>query len=79
MALSTYDVNVQLALATTAEHEGDLDTALDFLAQAHHLASEADRITHARVHWATARFRARNFTVLPMMKLLSLATLAAVF
>jgi hypothetical protein len=70
MAPSTYDVNVQLALATTAEHEGDLDTALDFLAQARRLAREADRATHARVHWATARFRVRN---------LSLAALAAVW
>ena len=47
MAPSTYDVNVQLALATTAEHEGDLDTALDFLAQAHRLGREG-RSQHPR-------------------------------
>jgi hypothetical protein len=42
MASSTYDLNVQLALATTAAHEGDLGMALDFLAQAQRLAREAE-------------------------------------
>jgi hypothetical protein len=59
MATSTYDVNVQLALATTAEYEGDLDTALDFLAQAHRLARAADRATHARVQWVSRRLLSR--------------------
>jgi Cdc6-like AAA superfamily ATPase len=72
MAPSTYDVNVQLALATTAEHEGDLDTALDFLSHAHQLARETDRATHARVHWASARFRARYISVLPIGMLASM-------
>jgi hypothetical protein len=79
MATSNYDVNVQIALATTAEHEGDLDTALEFLAEAHRLAHDGDRITHARVHWTTALFHARHLTRLPMMKQLSLSMLAAVF
>jgi hypothetical protein len=66
MATSTYDVNVQLALATTAEHEGDLDTALDFLAQAHRLGREGDRNTRAGVHRATMGFRARTLATLTL-------------
>jgi hypothetical protein len=77
MAASTFDVNVQLALATTAEHEGDLDTALAFLAEAHREA-RADRETHARVHWFTACFHARHRASLSMMKQVSLSLLAAV-
>ena len=56
MAPSTYDVNVQLALATTAEHEGDFETALEFLAQAQRLAREPDR---ARVQGFSRRLRTR--------------------
>ena len=74
-----YDVNVQLVLATTAELERDFDTALEFLAEAHRLARDSDRRTHARVYWATARFHARHFTRLPMMQQLSLRALAGVF
>jgi hypothetical protein len=59
MAASNYDVNLQLALATTAEHEGDLDSALEFLAEAHHAARD-DREARAQVHWFTAHFRARR-------------------
>ena len=59
MVASNYDVNVQLALATTAEHEGDLDTALAFLAEAHRVARE-DREARAQVHWFTAHFHART-------------------
>jgi len=59
MAASNYDVNLQLALATTAEHEGDLDTALEFLAEAERVARE-DRAARAQVHWFTAHFRARH-------------------
>jgi hypothetical protein len=73
MAPSTYDVNVQLMLATSAEHEGDLDGALEFLAAAHRLAR-----TSARVHVSSAAFRARNRGGLSMMKQLSLSLLAAV-
>jgi hypothetical protein len=61
MAASNYDVNLQLALATTAEHEGDLDAALEFLTEAHHAARE-DREARAQVHWFTAHFRARHRT-----------------
>ena len=48
MATSKYDVNVQLTLATTAEQEGDVSSALAFIAQAQQLARGADRITRAR-------------------------------
>lgn len=61
MAASNYDVNLQLALATTAEHEGDLDAALEFLAEAHRAARE-DREARAQVHWFTAHLRARYRT-----------------
>lgn len=73
MGSSNYDVNVQLMLATTAEHDGDLDAALGFLAEAHRLAR-----TSARVHVSSAAFRARNRGGLSMMKQLSLSLLAAV-
>ncbi len=73
---TNYDVNVQLALATTAEHEGDLDTALEFIAEAHSLANDGDRF---RVRWATARFHTRNLRNLPMIKQLSLRVLASAF
>jgi|GEM_PF-3981292 len=73
---SNYDVNVQLALATTAELEGDLDTTLEFLAEAHSLSNDSDRF---RVRWATARFHARNLGKLPMIKQLSLRVLASAF
>ena len=59
MASSNYDVNVQLALATTAEYEGDLDSALDFLAEAHRLARE-DREAHAQVYGFTTGLQARQ-------------------
>ena len=48
MVTSNYDVNVQLTLATTAEQEGDVSSALAFIAQAQQLARGADRITRAR-------------------------------
>ena len=78
MATSHYDVNVQLALATTAEHEGDLDAALGFLAAAHRAARE-DREAGARVHWSTASFHARQRARLSPMKRVALSLLAAVF
>ena len=59
MATSNFDVNLQLALATTAEHEGDVLTALDFLAEAHRLARRADRMTRARVLFQSVRLRMR--------------------
>lgn len=61
MASSNYDVNVQLALATTAEHEGDHASALAFLAEAHR-AARADREARAQVDWFTAVFGARRRT-----------------
>ncbi len=82
MVTSNYEVNVHLALATSAEHEGDLDTALEFLAEAHRLAKAIDRVTRERVswrvYWATARFHARNITALPLVKQRSLNLLTAV-
>lgn len=57
MATSNYDVNLQLALATTAEHEGDVLTALGFLAEAQRLAT--DRLTRARVLLRSMRVRMR--------------------
>ena len=77
MAMSNYDVNVALALATTAEHEGDLDSALTFIAAAHG-AARTERDIHAQVHWYTARFHARQRARLPMMKQVTLSLLAAV-
>lgn len=61
MASSNYDVNVQLALATTAESEGDYASALAFLAEAHR-AARADREARAQVHWFTTVFGARRRT-----------------
>jgi len=55
MTLSNYDVNVQLALATTAEHEGDLRSARAFLVEARRLAG-ADRAASAQVHAFVTRF-----------------------
>ncbi|HEX7700225.1 MAG TPA: hypothetical protein VF403_05875 [Kofleriaceae bacterium] len=75
MASSNYDVNVQLALATTAEHEGDLDSALDFLAEAHRVARD-DRDDRAQVYWCTARLHARQSAGRSLMA--SLSALAAV-
>jgi hypothetical protein len=77
MATSNYDVNVQLALATTAEYEGDLDSAFSFLAEAHR-AARADREAHAQVHRFTAGFRARH-RARSMMKPAALAMFAGVF
>lgn len=59
MATSNFDVNLQLALATTAEHEGDVITALDFLAEAHRLSRTSDRRTRARVLMQNLRLRLR--------------------
>ncbi len=59
MATSNYDVNVNLTLATTAEQEGDISSALDFLAQAQRVALGTDRITRARVFVQSARLRIR--------------------
>ncbi|CAN5802580.1 hypothetical protein BH11MYX2_BH11MYX2_08230 [soil metagenome] len=43
MVTSNYDINVQLALATTAELEGDFVSALEFLQDAERLAREEFR------------------------------------
>jgi hypothetical protein len=59
MATSNYDVNVQLALATTAEHEGDLHSARAFLTEARRLAG-ADRAALVQVHAFLARFIGRR-------------------
>lgn len=56
MATSNYDVNLHLALATTAEHEGDVLSALDFLAEAQRLARGTD---HVRVLVQSFRLRMR--------------------
>lgn len=61
MAASNYDVNLQLALATTAEAEGDHASALAFLAEAHRAARQ-DRDAAAQVRWFTALFGARRRT-----------------
>jgi hypothetical protein len=57
MATSNYDVNAQLVLATTAEHEGDVTSALGFLAEAWRLAPASDRTTQARMLVLGARLR----------------------
>ena len=77
MATSNYDVNVQLALVTTAEYEGDLDSALGFLGEAHRVAREA-RDAQLQVYWFTVRFHARHTTALSFMKHASLRALTAV-
>lgn len=59
MVNSNYDVNVQLALATTAEYEGDLGSALDFLGEARRAARD-DLAAHAQVRTATVQFRMRH-------------------
>jgi hypothetical protein len=59
MALSNFDVNLQLALATTAEQEGDVVTALDFLAEAQRLSRDTDRVTRTRVILQSLRLRLR--------------------
>lgn len=59
MVTSNYDVNVQLALATTAAHEGDLRSARAFLAEARRMA-RADRAANAQVHSYVARFLGRR-------------------
>jgi len=59
--MTNYDVNVQLALATTAEHEGHYATAVEFIAQADRAARD-DRTARAQVHWFTALFGARQRT-----------------
>lgn len=55
MATSTYDVNVQLTLATTAQLEGDVPNALGFLAEARRLSRDTDRFTRMRVFVESAR------------------------
>jgi hypothetical protein len=59
MVTSNYEVNVQLALATTAEHEGDLRSASAFLAEARRMAG-ADRAANAQVRSFVARFLGRR-------------------
>jgi hypothetical protein len=59
METTNYDVNTQLALATTAEHEGDVLSALHFIAEAHRLSRKADRITRTRVFVQSLRLRFR--------------------
>ena len=63
MAASNYDVNVALALATTAEHEGDLGSAGAFLAEAVRIG-RADRAATALVRSFTARFLGRRLLAL---------------
>ena len=65
MVTSNYDINVQLTLATTAAHEGDVPSALEFLAEARRLARGTDRITRARVLVQGARLRMRHLPMLP--------------
>jgi hypothetical protein len=57
MATSNYEINVQLALATTAAQEGDTASALEFLANAQRLTRGTDRVTTARVQSARVRQR----------------------
>lgn len=59
MEPSNYDVNVQLALATTAEHEGDLHSARAFLVEARRVA-RADRAAIAQVRSFVARLIGRR-------------------
>lgn len=59
MASSNYDLNVSLTLATTAQQEGDISSALDFLAEAQRVARGTDRITRLRVFMQSARLRLR--------------------
>jgi hypothetical protein len=59
MGSSNYDVNVQLALATTAEHEGDLHTARAFLVEAKRIA-RTDRAAIAQVRLFVARLIGRR-------------------
>lgn len=59
MATSNYDVNVRLALATTAEYEGDLRSARTFLTEARRMA-RTDRDATAHVHSFIARFISRR-------------------
>jgi hypothetical protein len=59
MVTSNYDVNVQLALATTAEHEGDLRSAAAFMAEARRMA-RTDRAANAQVYSFVARFLGRR-------------------
>jgi hypothetical protein len=59
MATSNYDVNVQLALATTAEHEGDLHSARAFLVEARRMA-RADRAAIAQIRSFVARLIGRR-------------------
>lgn len=54
-----YDVNVQLALATTAEHEGDFHSVRLFVREARRIAN-GDRAAHAQVHSFVARFIGRR-------------------
>jgi hypothetical protein len=56
---SNYDVNVQLALATTAEHEGDFSTARAFMVEAQRMASK-DRAVTAQVRSFMSRFFGRR-------------------
>ena len=59
MATSNYDVNVQLALATTAEHEGDLHSARAFLVEARRMA-RTDRAAIVQIRTFVARLIGRR-------------------
>jgi hypothetical protein len=59
MDSSNYDLNVQLALATTAEHEGDLWSARAFLMEARRMA-RMDRVANARIYSLMARLLGRR-------------------
>lgn len=59
MVSSNYDVNVQLALATTAEHEGDLHSTRAFLVEARRMA-RADHAAIAQIRSFVARFVGRR-------------------
>ena len=59
MGTSNYDLNVQLALATTAEHEGDMHSARAFMMEARRIAG-ANRTAHAQVRSFVSSFIGRR-------------------
>ena len=59
MAVSNYDINLALALATTAEHEGDFHSARVFMTEARRMAA-ADRTASAQVLSFVSRFFGRR-------------------
>ena len=59
MATSNFDVNLALALATTAEHEGDFHSARAFMTEARRMAA-LDRAASAQVLSFVSRFFGRR-------------------